>query len=834
MTVKLPPAGGGKTATRAPRPSSMAGTKYSQDELPSPKSTRKGLPATDQGLSTPSVPGLDLANVSTSKKDDVVLPPSGDERSKTASKGKSALAAALQGVNSNNPQAPQPPGGSARQRGKYGGRYVKWMKKSVIGLRRANERVTNPRSPLFRRRQLRRAARENQELGESKPNEEVGMERSEVTYGSLSAVTDRLHNTLSLHSLDQETRLMLDTKRREVGKLRSIYDSLIDRGRSLEKKLALAQKERKRESKNLNAIKKLRIEADSSPMILELHKRTKETKIMADREESYTYVMRLLHNRAETPLKAINKRLKLLSKENKTADLELKSSGQRLRRLEERRDRTLKVRDNLESQLKEATQIYLQKGHKLRNVEKNRKKQQKKAIIREEQRQNLHFMLHGDRGEAEEHALKNTLMMRTFKGKAVNARANLMKKHNDELTAAFTKMMKAARDEDIQSITEKFIHRGERSAEMEKEELSLMDRLDKARLRNKELAQELERIHLEFDDPNEGRERKKEFERNEQRLHNLGFVVQKEESRAERINVHLAQTQECLKTLIKLLESSRKTKEQQIISNTFASTAAESSTKSPEEYETIDTSHMHLPSFEHISTLLARVIALVKVISSGLNLSEGYEGGGAGAIYKAHNAGLLGKQAPGNCRVTTSLTPEEEDKIIAAAQKSNMNKGSLLARMHDMVEKRAEKARDKVEAVKLAAEKELQLNKAKNGTDLYELDTDDEEDEASKSNDHKALVDKRHSEMMNIIAEEVADRTKIKHFSAQLMSKCIRHGHSGRKKEGKSKGRSKHITDKDSSISGEDSSFITQRNPDLLTRKADKRKKRHSKVTKKR
>ena len=81
----------------------------------------------------------------------------------------------------------------------------------------------------------------------------------------------------------------------------------------------------------------------------------------------------------------------------------------------------------------EAEKIYKNKGKKLAQVEKRRKIAEKRAIKREKQRQDLHFVLGGDRGEAEEHKLKNTLLMRTMKTRAVDARASLMRKQNDEL-----------------------------------------------------------------------------------------------------------------------------------------------------------------------------------------------------------------------------------------------------------------------------------------------------------------------------------------------------------------------------------------------------------------
>ena len=46
-----------------------------------------------------------------------------------------------------------------------------------------------------------------------------------------------------------------------------------------------------------------------------------------------------------------------------------------------------------------------------------------------------------------------------MKGKTVTARANLLKKSNDELIQAFEKMMEVAADQNIISVTEKFLNR---------------------------------------------------------------------------------------------------------------------------------------------------------------------------------------------------------------------------------------------------------------------------------------------------------------------------------------------------------------------------------------
>ena len=499
------------------------------------------------------MPGLDLKKVPRAKRMTALIPRHGrasqdvlnitnpkqgaamerttsqEQRKRAASKGKSALAAVLEGVD----KQPQPPGGSARERGKYGGRYQKWMGKSVLEIRRANERTTNPRSPLFRRRRLRHEARESL-AGNDGSEMAGGMDMGEGGHASLTAVTDRLHDTLSLRQLDHETELMLFTKQKEVAALRKTYDLLRDRGRSLEDKLTWTEKEARKQAENARHHEKA--EAEHGPVVAALKKSINDKAVVADCEESYTYVMRLLYNRAKIPLKTLNKRIKGIAKEIRDADHELDTSGRRLHRLEERRDKVLAKKENLESQMAEAKKIYKNKGKKLAAVEKRRQMAEERAIKREKQRQDLHFVLGGDRGEAEEHALKSTLLMRTMKTRAVDARASLMRKQNDELYAAFTKMMKIARDDDIHSITDKFIHRDERASGMEAEEIELASRLERARKRNHELSHTIEDLELEYADPNADRRLQHYVDDGEQRLHNLSHELETQGSRATRPN----------------------------------------------------------------------------------------------------------------------------------------------------------------------------------------------------------------------------------------------------------------------------------------------------------
>ena len=220
--------------------------------------------------------------------------------------------------------------------------------------------------------------------------------------------------------------------------------------------------------------------------------------------------MRLLANRSKRPLNETTERLKNLTSELKSADKELKNVRARQHRMTRKLTEVLIEKNSLEAQSEELHRIYMNKIQTLDNVEKARSRQMDSARKQEEDRVNLFHVLNGDGDEASEKQVKKNIFFFSFffisllssqlrffafslahnfffvlfcsfvffcvflcffsqlklgllsgimKGKTVTARANLLKKSNDELIQAFEKMMEVAADQNIISVTEKFLNR---------------------------------------------------------------------------------------------------------------------------------------------------------------------------------------------------------------------------------------------------------------------------------------------------------------------------------------------------------------------------------------
>ena len=486
-------------------------------------------------LNTPSaVPSLDLSilNPTTTTR----RPETTEQRNTTTTKnwendniGKAAKSivtagAAAASSKRKSIRKPVPPGGSARERGKYGGngggkggtaapnRYQKWMSKSVLEIRRANERATNPYSPLYKRARASKKKPENKKVKIHSGNMDM------------NNITNRLHDHLSLEGLGKEQNGMLCTKEKNVAMLRMRYDRLASNATKKENLYNWNTKEISRIKRELGELKSLSEAADNAPEVVFIKNKLKKTSVAADREESYTYVMRLLTNRARYPLKASTKRLEKLKKELSSASRELKNLQARQHRLDGNCDKVFMEKKNLEQQSKDLYNIYAMKVKALENVEKQRRKQSDNANKQEEERINLYHVLHGDRGVEAENQLKTNLMRGMMKGKAVTARANILQKTNDELNKAFKKMMEVAADNNIDSVSQKYIEKGIKTQELESNLEHLTSRLMTAKNRNDNLNAELLGLQLKYSDPLSERRLQHQCDEMETKLHKLNLL----------------------------------------------------------------------------------------------------------------------------------------------------------------------------------------------------------------------------------------------------------------------------------------------------------------------
>ena len=224
-----------------------------------------------------------------------------------------------------------PPGGSARERGKFGGgsggggggggsggnngggnkvkrlnlaatptpppmpaKYQKWMTKSVLEIRRANERATNPYSPLYKRANGEYKKR-NKMSGVGGTVGTVGVEGMNRHTKKVSVhqdhmdmdnVTNNLHQMLSLGGLEAESIAMMESKKKNINLLRMRCDRLTLKGDLKFKKLLWNKKEIIRIYRELGELKSLSEAADSSPEVMSLKSRLKTVTTEADREES--------------------------------------------------------------------------------------------------------------------------------------------------------------------------------------------------------------------------------------------------------------------------------------------------------------------------------------------------------------------------------------------------------------------------------------------------------------------------------------------------------------------------------------------------------------------
>ena len=217
-----------------------------------------------------------------------------------------------------------PPGGSARERGKFGGvvvvgggsggnngggnkvkrlslaptpppppipaKYQKWMTKSVLEIRRANERATNPYSPLYKRANGEYKKRNKTSVGVRNGNS-VGMNSTKKVsvhqdHMDMNNVTNNLHQMLSLGGLEAESVAMMESKKQNINLLRMRCDRLTLKADLKLKKLTWNNKEIERISRELGELKSLTEAADSSPEVMSLKNRLKSVTAEADREES--------------------------------------------------------------------------------------------------------------------------------------------------------------------------------------------------------------------------------------------------------------------------------------------------------------------------------------------------------------------------------------------------------------------------------------------------------------------------------------------------------------------------------------------------------------------
>ena len=646
-----------------------------------------------------------------------------------------------------------PPGGSARERGKFGGgggvgggagggggvgsnggvgskRHKKWMSKSILEIRRANERATNPYSPLYKRARAKRSTNNNNEKNSIK-----------IHHGhvDMNNVTNRLHDTLSLAQLEKESVAMLTTKEKNVSLLRMRHDRLVSKATKKEKLYHWSQKEIKRIKLELGELKSLSDEADNSPEVVSIKSKLQETTIAADREESYTYVMRLLTNRARHPLKSSTKRLELLKKELIGAEKELFNLKARSHRLNEKMDSTLLEKNNLEQQSKDLLNIYLMKAKTLKNVEKQRENQKNQDEKQEEERMNLFHVLHGDRGEEEENRLRKGLLRGVMKGKAVNARANILQKTNDELNSAFEKMMEVAADHDVNSVCNKFMERGTKTNELNDNLIHLQKRLMKAKNRNNELNKTLLEYQLEYANPLNDRRLQHECDLMETSLHKLTLSKTVEGEKLLHVKIHLQRTKECFENLLIVLKSCQEkqnnnnnnknknvvlqpkhnTKKSKQTMNSESSITRERSVSrqrvqgataapanAPTNMATLDTDWPYsmeqqkaskvppslkvgplpIPKFDILHGLLKHVTHLTKYIMNGLHKNERnaylhhhhnnitHFMSGAAALHRSNEKGLVMKESSGNCRVAYGLSPDQEIFMSKMLEKSGMKK----------------------------------------------------------------------------------------------------------------------------------------------------------------
>ena len=138
-------------------------------------------------------------------------------------------------------------------------------------------------------------------------------------------------------------------------------NKLITQATKKAKQLKWFTKETIRLHRIMGENKKLSDEAENSPEVVAIKQKLKNTTHAANREESYTYVMRLLVNRAKYPLKTSTKRLGELKKEIIKANHELKNLKSRQHRLNDKRDLTLLEKNDLEKQCEDLYNIYLNK-----------------------------------------------------------------------------------------------------------------------------------------------------------------------------------------------------------------------------------------------------------------------------------------------------------------------------------------------------------------------------------------------------------------------------------------------------------------------------------------
>ena len=290
-------------------------------------------------------------------------------------------------------------------------RYQKWMNKSILEIRRANERVTNPYSPLYKRAKNKRRS---DEIDDDEPAGYVHPDHMDM-----SNITDRLHDQLSIAGLEKESTLMCKTKEKNCELLMMRCNKLITQATKKAKQLKWFTKETIRLHRIMGENKKLSDEAENSPEVVAIKQKLKNTTHAANREESYTYVMRLLVNRAKYPLKTSTKKLGELKKEIIKANHELKNLKSRQHRLNDKRDLTLLEKNDLEKQCKDLYNIYLNKIKTLNNVEKARQNNFEQGKKQEVERLALKAVLNGDRGIEAENILKKGLLRGVMKGKAV-------------------------------------------------------------------------------------------------------------------------------------------------------------------------------------------------------------------------------------------------------------------------------------------------------------------------------------------------------------------------------------------------------------------------------
>jgi hypothetical protein len=142
-------------------------------------------------------------------------------------------------------------------------RYQKWMNKSILEIRRANERVTNPYSPLYKRARAHSKRKSD--------DDDVG-KKSKIRQSNMNMdnITDRLLAHLSIGVLDHESELMCGTKEKNCDLLRMRYNKLISDGNRKDKKLKWILKEITRLKVIMGENKKLSDEAESSPEVVSI------------------------------------------------------------------------------------------------------------------------------------------------------------------------------------------------------------------------------------------------------------------------------------------------------------------------------------------------------------------------------------------------------------------------------------------------------------------------------------------------------------------------------------------------------------------------------------